>query len=116
MISVVLGHVGAIGEPVTAGIPFERVSTTTNPFRRGIPTLMMEDGMARHKKEFELAFPNAAGIDIGSASHFVAVPPDRADDAVREYASFTVDLEALADWLTACVTARVNQDSQTRSK
>ena len=25
------------------------------------------------------AHPNAAGIDIGSASHFVAVPPDRDD-------------------------------------
>ncbi len=24
-----------------------------------------------------ITHPNAAGIDIGSASHFVAVPPDR---------------------------------------
>ncbi len=111
MISMVLGHVGDIGEPVTAGIPFERVSTTTNPFRRGIPLMMMEDAMARRKREFELAFPNAAGIDIGSASHFVAVPPDRADDAVREYASFTVDLEALADWLTTCAIDTVAMES-----
>ena len=29
-----------------------------------------------------IAHPNAAGIDIGSASHFVAVPPDRDDEPV----------------------------------
>ena len=45
----------------------------------------------------ELARPNAAGIDIGSASHFVAVPPDRDDEPVREFKNFTDDLNALAD-------------------
>ena len=50
----------------------------------------------------EVAHPNAAGIDIGSANHFVAVPPDRDDEPVREFRSFTTDLEALAQWLTAC--------------
>ena len=46
-----------------------------------------------------ITHPNAAGIDIGSASHFVAVPPDRDDEPVQEFSSFTVDLHALADWL-----------------
>ena len=50
----------------------------------------------------EVAHPNAAGIDIGSASPFVAVPPDRDDEPVREFRSFTADLKALAQWLTAC--------------
>ena len=50
----------------------------------------------------EVAHPNAAGIDIGSTNHFVAVPPDRCDEPVREFRSFTADLEALAQWLTAC--------------
>src|ERR1700693_5630924 len=49
-----------------------------------------------------ITHPNAAGIDIGSASHFVAVPPDRDDEPVREFPSFTVDLNALGDWLKAC--------------
>ena len=49
-----------------------------------------------------LTHPNAAGIDIGSAAHFVAVPPDRDDEPVREFASFTADLRRLADWLDAC--------------
>jgi len=49
-----------------------------------------------------ITHPHAAGIDIGSASHFVAVPPDRDDEPVREFPSFTVDLHALADWLEVC--------------
>ena len=36
-----------------------------------------------------ITHPNAAGIDIGSAAHFVAVPPDRDDTPVRELPSFT---------------------------
>ncbi|WP_114971848.1 IS110 family transposase [Rhodoferax ferrireducens] len=49
-----------------------------------------------------ITHPNAAGIDIGSASHFVAVPPNRDDQPVREFPSFTGDLNVLADWLDAC--------------
>jgi len=49
-----------------------------------------------------ITHPNAAGIDIGSTSHYVAVPPDRDDEPVREFPSFTADLIAIADWLTAC--------------
>lgn len=46
--------------------------------------------------------PHAAGIDCGSAAHFVAVPPDRDETPVRSFATFTGDLHRLADWLTAC--------------
>lgn len=46
--------------------------------------------------------PNAAGIDCGSAEHFVAVPPDRDATPVRSFATFTGDLYRLAEWLTAC--------------
>ena len=46
--------------------------------------------------------PNAAGIDCGSAEHFVAVPPDRDPMPVRSFPTFTSDLHRLADWLTAC--------------
>ena len=58
-----------------------------------------------------LIHPNAAGIDIGSASHFVAVPPDRDDEPVREFNSFTVDLHRLADWLDACNVDTVAMES-----
>jgi transposase len=46
--------------------------------------------------------PNAAGIDCGSAEHFVAVPPDRDPTPVRSFQTFTGDLYRLADWLAAC--------------
>ena len=42
---------------------------------------------------------NAAGIDVGATSHFVAVPQDRAEPPVHEFAAFTADLYRLADWL-----------------
>ena len=46
--------------------------------------------------------PHVAGIDCGSAEHFVAVPPDRDPTPVRSFTTFTSDLLRLADWLTAC--------------
>ena len=58
-----------------------------------------------------LTHPNAVGIDIGSASHFVAVPPDRDDEPVREFQSFTADLHRLADWLDACGVDTVAMES-----
>jgi transposase len=58
--------------------------------------------MARGKQKLEIAYPNAAGIDIGSASHFVAVPADRDEQPVREFSSFTADLQALSGWLKEC--------------
>lgn len=112
-VSVVLGHVGDIGESVSADIPLERLSTTTYPSRRGIPRQMMRKAMVMRKRgaTLELAHPNAAGIDVGSASHFVAVPPDRDDQAVREFKSFTDQLQQLADWLTACGVDTVAMES-----
>src|SRR6202030_3486953 len=77
------------------------------------PQRMMEQAMAQRGAKVSLkrgksraaltiTHPNAAGIDIGSASHFVAVPADRDDAPVREFPSFTGDLNALADWLDGC--------------
>ncbi len=37
-------------------------------------------------------FPDTAGIDIGSKSHFVAVPSERDSNPVREFSTFTADL------------------------
>ena len=45
--------------------------------------------------------PDAAGIDIGSTFHVVAVPSDRDDRSVRTFRTFSTDLHQLADWLTA---------------
>src|SRR5580704_16132149 len=48
--------------------------------------------------------PNAAGIDIGGREIFVAVPPDRAEDPVQVFSTFTWRTElgtSLASVLTA---------------
>jgi transposase len=47
-------------------------------------------------------FPNAAGLDIGSAEIVAAVPADRVEQPVRAFGTFTSDLEALVNWLVAC--------------
>lgn len=54
---------------------------------------------------------NAAGIDVGSRSHWVAVPEDRDERPVRDFKSFTHDLHALADWLKACGVTTVAMES-----
>lgn len=55
--------------------------------------------------------PNAAGIDCGSAEHFVAVPPDRDATPVRSFQTFTTDLHRLADWLAACQVTSVAMEA-----
>jgi transposase len=90
--------------------------------RRHIPQRMMEQPVAQRNRTLSLkpgksrqaltiTHPSAAGIDIGSVSHFVAVPPDRDDQPVREFASFTADLHRLADWLSACGVDTVAMES-----
>lgn len=46
--------------------------------------------------------PNAAGLDIGAAEIYVAVPAGRSAESVRCFETFTTDLYALAAWLQAC--------------
>ena len=47
----------------------------------------------------QVVHPNAAGIDIGNESHFVAIPPDRDANPIREFGSWTADLHEMARWL-----------------
>lgn len=54
---------------------------------------------------------NAAGIDVGSDRHLVAVPEGRDEVSVREFGAFTTDLEALADWLTKSGVTTVAMES-----
>lgn len=54
---------------------------------------------------------NAAGVDIGSDRHVVAVPAGRDEVSVREFGAFTTDLHALADWLTKCGITTVAMES-----
>ena len=54
---------------------------------------------------------NAAGIDVGSESHYVAVPSNRNEHPVRMFSAFTRDLIHLADWLKACKVDTVAMES-----
>lgn len=53
----------------------------------------------------------SAGIDIGSKSHFVAVPEGTDEKPVREFACFTADLHRLVDWLVSCLVTTVVMES-----
>ena len=50
----------------------------------------------------EVLHPDAAGIDIGNESHYVAVPPTRDSQPVRRFGCTTAELKAMADWLKQC--------------
>ncbi len=75
--------------------------------------------MNKRKSRKKNAFPphlahlniNAAGIDIGSTAHFVAVPEDRDKQVVREFKTFTTDLYELAAWLKECKIETVAMES-----
>lgn len=54
---------------------------------------------------------NAAGVDIGSERHLVAVPEGRDTVSVREFGTFTADLQALASWLKHCGVTTVAMES-----
>src|SRR5882762_6776996 len=50
----------------------------------------------------EVVHPHAAGIDIGNASHYVAVPPSRDPQPVRCFGCTTAELKTMAEWLKQC--------------
>lgn len=66
---------------------------------------------SKASSELQLLNPNAAGIDIGSQSHWVCVPADRAPENVRRFGCYTSDLYALADWLAHCGIKTVAMES-----
>lgn len=47
---------------------------------------------------FGVVLPNCAGIDIGSRSHYVGLPPEK-ETPVCEFGAFTSDLRKMALWL-----------------
>ena len=56
----------------------------------------------KRKATLEVVHPDCAGIDIGKKAHYAAVDPDRFDEPVRNFGTFTGDLEAMAAWLRSC--------------
>jgi transposase len=62
----------------------------------------LERKLSAEDPGLEIVNRNVAGIDVGNESHFVAVAPGRDPQPVREFGSWTADLERMADWLKAC--------------
>src|ERR1700752_3654440 len=62
-------------------------------------------GRGKTKSEYlslEVVHPDAAGIDIGNESHYVAVPPTRDGQPVRRFGCTTSELKEMAVWLKQC--------------
>jgi len=55
--------------------------------------------MGKKKIALDVVNPQAAGIDVGSRSHFVAI--GQTDEEVREFGVYNEDLLALTQWLQA---------------
>lgn len=55
--------------------------------------------MARKTQQpLQIVHPNCAAVDIGSREHWAAVGPDKCDNPIRSFTTFTDDLSAMADW------------------
>lgn len=61
--------------------------------------------------DFIIANPNAAGCDVGAEWIYVAVPPDRADDVVHHFRTFTQDLREDVSWLRSCGVTTIAMES-----
>lgn len=59
--------------------------------------------------KMDVVNPRAAGIDIGSRSHWVAV--GQREEDVREFGVFNDDLFSLADWLKQCGVQTIAMES-----
>ena len=115
--SMVRGPYGCIiGDASAGAIPFHRLLDVVGSLRRCAYTVILEAVMSRGKSGAEPAGLsqlnlNAAGIDVGASSHYVAVPADRAEQPVQEFEAFTADLYRLADWLAGCGVETVVMES-----
>ena len=53
--------------------------------------------MSKKEIALQIVNPNAAGIDVGSRSHFVAIGQNPED--VKEFGVYNENLHALTQWL-----------------
>src|ERR1700680_4473 len=98
-LKVVRGISPATGVSGQSRIPFRRSSQFRRfPWRcRSLTSL--EQAMAMRKRAEDEVFPNAAGIDVGGSSHWVARPRQADQEPGREFGAMTDDLNGLVAWV-----------------
>jgi transposase len=77
---------------------------------KGADRKKAEGGKSRQNRR-KVTNPDAAGIDIGSREHYVAVPVGRDDPNVRHFSAFTEGLAEMAQWLRRCGVTTVAMES-----
>src|SRR5271166_3324778 len=89
--------------------PPEKIQKATDPSTRGHWKEMnrkqrreMTRKIQSEDLSLEVVHPDAAGIDIGNESHYVAVPPTRDSQPVRRFGCTTSELKEMAVWLKQC--------------
>jgi transposase len=83
----------------------EKNNHPTQPHWREMNRKQRRETMRKIQSEdlsLELVHRDAAGIDIGNESHYVAVPPSRDNQPVRRFGCTTAELKAMAAWLKQC--------------
>lgn len=70
--------------------------------RKKVPSHKKRKKKIALDQAWPLINPNAAGMDVGSREHWVAVPQGRDEQSVRCFGTCTPDLEELAQWLKKC--------------
>ena len=53
----------------------------------------MNEKNIKQTSSIKIINPNSAGIDVGSTSHFVAVPEGRDKETVKEFECYTPDIK-----------------------
>lgn len=126
--SMVKGCFDSFIGDVTSTIPLRRLDTVINPLQNVSHYLyeahiMTKKSGVQQAQEIrkiesrqkstglELLNPDAAGIDIGSEEHWVAVPEGRDEHVVRKFGCFTADLHDMALWLKQCGVKTVAMES-----
>jgi len=72
---------------------------------------MAQTKQSRPSRDMPRVHPRAAAIDIGAKIHAAAVGPDRDQEPVRTFNTFTGDLHRLADWFSHCGVRTVVMES-----
>ena len=72
---------------------------------------MPEKTRPRSTVDFPIINPDAAGCDVGASLIYVAVPPDRCEQEVRSFRTFTQDLQEAVRWLKGCRITTIAMES-----